>query len=311
MSGESRFGSARGRIAGWAGVTISTLLATLWSLWGIFENFHEGWYHRELWPNVQLMFDQYLSVPLCIMLGSAVAITRPRLGALAYLLFAAFAAWEFHSAPGQAWLFFIAAPLLALALLSWCADVRPRRVALWIALGLPLVTMTVAAAPNAWRVAHRVDDGSREARLIVGNEVELVWAPAGPGWPEDGLSWEQALDRCRRLSADGRTLADQPLDIWRLPTVEELIASSVRHGQNAGGRWNDRAQRATFQVTPDKEAPLWDPHSKVIYWWTSSETADGKALRVAFNGHVMPVPKHVGWGYLGFRAVRSTAIAKP
>jgi hypothetical protein len=63
--------------------------------------------------------------------------------------------------------------------------------------------------------------------------------------------------------------------------------------------------KAHFAVLPDKESPLWDVHSPVVYWWTATEAGPGRALRVCYNGHVMPLPKRVRYGYLGFRAVKA------
>jgi hypothetical protein len=142
---------------------------------------------------------------------------------------------------------------------------------------------------------------------VQGNGVQLIWAPAGPGWPNRGVTWHEAVRRCRHLTADGLSLADTPQDVWRLPTVEEVVRSSCRHGRNAGGTWDAGSGRARFQNMPDKEAPLWDVHSQIIYWWTSTEVAPDRALRVSYNGHVMPLPKMVGYGYLGFRAVKEPA----
>jgi len=35
-------------IVGWVAVTVSLFLACLWALWGILENYHEGWYSTSL-----------------------------------------------------------------------------------------------------------------------------------------------------------------------------------------------------------------------------------------------------------------------
>jgi len=82
--------------------------------------------------------------------------------------------------------------------------------------GLQLVGAICAAEP-IWRVAGRLDDGNREAPLIEGDGVRLIWAPAGPGWPRHGArGWEDAQRICRHLSADGKTVLDQPQNVWRL-----------------------------------------------------------------------------------------------
>jgi hypothetical protein len=116
--------------------------------------------------------------------------------------------------------------------------------------------------------------------------------------------------RCRHLTPDGLGLAETPVDVWRLPTVEEVVRSLCRHGRHAGGTWDAALGSARFQIMPDKESPLWDGHSKIIYWWTSTEVDPDQALRISYNGHVMPLPKKVAYGYMGFRAVREPARTK-
>ena len=78
-----------------------------------------------------------------------------------------------------------------------------------------------------------------------------------------------------------------------------------RHGQNCGGTWDESSRQTSYQRTPDKESPLWDTHSKVIYWWTANEVSDRDAYIIVYDGKVWPRPKHARWGYLGFRAVRA------
>ena len=55
---------------------------------------------------------------------------------------------------------------------------------------------------------------------------------------------------------------------------------------------------------PDKEAPLWNPNSGVIYWWTGSLDAKGSVYRMVFDGNVGPLSKSFKMDSLGFRAVR-------
>src|SRR5262249_10332562 len=101
-----------------------------------------------------------------------------------------------------------------------------------------------------------------------------------------------------------------PLDVWRLPTVEEVVLSLCRHGRPAGGSWDAGSASARFQIMPDKESPLWDGHCKIIYWWNGTEVDADGALRVSFNGHAMPVPKKVAYGYLGLRGVKGPSPAR-
>jgi len=78
----------------------------------------------------------------------------------------------------------------------------------------------------------------------------------------------------------------------------------ARPGRHAGGTWDAAAGKARFEVRPDKESPLWDVHSPVIYWWTATEAGPGRALRVCYNGDVRALPKKARYGCLGFRAVK-------
>jgi hypothetical protein len=161
-----------------------------------------------------------------------------------------------------------------------------------------------AIAP-AVRVAGRVDDGGRGERIVPGTSVTLTWAPEGPGWPASGVTWSEAMRRCRYLSADGSALAETALDLWRLPTADEAVRSLARHGANSGGTWDSAAAHASYRVMPDKESPLWNPRSKVIYWWTATMRDSANALMIAYHGQVGPRRKSWGPGYLGFRAVRA------
>jgi len=71
-----------------------------------------------------------------------------------------------------------------------------------------------------------------------------MWAPKGPGWPEFvPETWDDAVRICRYLNEDGLSLAAEPKDIWRLPTVEEAVKSQLRHEKNAGGIWDSTLNR--------------------------------------------------------------------
>ncbi len=290
-------------LCGWSAVALSTALSCLWAFWGILENFHEGWYYDSLPMNLGLMAAQYLS-PLFAFLGLALVSVRwPRVGAGLHGSVAVFALWFFQpSSPARVLL--LAGPLALLAVLYAFGRPEPRRLALALAAALPLLVLAACGVEPAYRVAGRVDDGDRGARVVKGNGVRLTWAPAGPGWPRDGVSWDEAVRRCRYLSADGTRLCDAAQDVWRLPTVDEAVRSMARHGENCGGVWDATAGRARYLVTPDKESPLWDTRSQVIYWWCSTPAGDGAAHIIVYNGSVWPRRKSISPGYLGFRAVK-------
>src|SRR5262249_40284805 len=149
----------------------------------------------------------------------------------------------------------------------------PRGRAAALVLLLPAATMIASAIGPAQRVARRRDDAFRGERTVRGTSIELVWAPERPGWPRGGVPWAEAGRRSRYLSKDGRTLATEPVDAWRLPTVEEAVGSVQCAGRPCGGRWDARAGQAFYDRTPDKESPLWDIYSPVVAWWTATEPA--------------------------------------
>ncbi len=308
MKSESHPPTRRTRLwLGWAAVGLSMMAASFWSFWGIVENFHEGWFGKSLWDNLALMFVQYLFVALLFIWASLVAIRWPRIGGSLHIAGAVAAAWRFR---GAAWFVVyvnIAGPLVLMGILYWFGRVRPRKWAVAVVVMVPLLTLVACGAEPAYRVASRVDDGDRSARHIAANGVDLIWAPVGPGWPTIGVAWEEAKRRCRYLSADGNSPAPTPQDVWRLPTVEEAVQSMARHGQNCRGTWNAVSKVASYQRTPDKESPLWDTHSQIIYWWTATEIDDQQAYIIVYDGKIWPRPKRANWGYLGFRAVKAGA----
>ena len=95
-----------------------------------------------------------------------------------------------------------------------------------------------------------------------------------------------------------------PQHIWRLPTVDEAVRSMARHGQNSGGVWDAEIAKATYKTTPDKESPLWNAHSQVIYWWTATVVDEERAYIIVYDGKVWPRNKQLSPAYLGFRCVK-------
>ena len=59
-----------------------------------------------------------------------------------------------------------------------------------------------------------------------------------------------------------------------------------------------------LNIRPDKETPLWDRYSKIIYWWTGTGKDSVSAYLAAYNGAVSSQNKKFAAGYYGFRAVR-------
>ncbi|MBX7259269.1 MAG: DUF1566 domain-containing protein [Candidatus Hydrogenedentes bacterium] len=293
------------RLLGWIAVLASTLIAGYWALWGSIETFHEGWYYDSLLKNIALSLGQYMMPSLVFVLAACIAIRWSRIGALLHFTAAVFAAWFFRNAAPIVIYPFIVGPLTLMALAYWFGRPHPRKLAVLGVVVIPALVALVSGSGHAWRVAHRIDDGDRSARRITQNGVDLIWAPAGPGWPMRGTTWEDAKHTCAYLNADGLTLADAPQNIWRLPTVEEAARSMQLHGQDAGGSWDPATHRTSYKMPPDKESPLWDTRSQVIYWWTADSIDDKRAYMIVYDGQAWPRPKDANWGYLAYRAVKS------
>jgi acetyl esterase/lipase len=257
------------------------------------------------------MLAQYLAPMLAAILLGLMGLRWPRLDGLAYLIAGGYFGYRFvlGRTASMSWSGLILSVVMAggcglIGLLFWLGRPRPRRLAYHLTWGLPLAVALVSGAEGAWRVATRHDDGDRGMRTVEGNGVRLTWAPAGPGWPAKGVSLEEAVRVCRYLSEDGLRLADEPQEVWRLPTAQEVIRSLTRHGVNAGGEWDGGPSQATYRVRPDKESPLWNPLSQIIYWWTATDADTEHVYRVAYNGYVLVVPKKMSMGSCAFRAVR-------
>jgi len=292
------------QIAGWIGVSLSTLITCFWAFWGIVENFHEGWYFESLLSNLGLMVVQYLS-PMLIFVGvTLVSIFWHRFGGGLHVVLALMGIWFFQAFLNAA-TFLIILPLIGLGLLYWVGRIKPRKLAATIALALPLLTLFIAGIGPAIRVSQRIDNGNLQAHSVHGNGVNLIWAPDGPGWPRKGTSWHEAQQACQYLNEDGTMLASTPQNIWRLPTVDEAVRSMARHGVNSGGEWNAKTAEATYESTPDKESPLWNIHSQVIYWWTATKVDEERAYIIVYDGKVWPRLKEFSPAYLGFRCVKS------
>jgi len=288
---------------GWVAVGVSTVITCFWAFWGIIENFHEGWYFESLLSNLGLMFAQYLSPMLVFMAVTLVSIFWPRFGGGLHIFFALLAIWFFNAFSNAA-TFLIILPLIGLGLLYWNGRLEPKNLAVSVSIGIPLLILIIAGIESVVRVSQRINDGNLGARLVHGNGVDLTWAPSGPGWPRDGTDWYKANQVCEYLNENGLTVAQTPQNIWRLPTVDEAVRSMSRQEQNSGGAWDDEVGEVTYEITPDKESPLWNIHSQVIYWWTATEIDEEHAHIIVYDGKVWPRDKRFSPAYLGFRCVR-------
>ena len=61
-----------------------------------------------------------------------------------------------------------------------------------------------------------------------------------------------------------------------------------RYGQNCGGTWDLASRTVSYERTPDKESPLWDIHTLVIYCWTATEVKEREALIIVYDGKGWP-----------------------
>jgi hypothetical protein len=292
------------RVLGWLAVAFSTLVASVWAFWGIIENFHEGWFHESLLSNLGLMFIQYLSPVIIFVSLTLLAIAFPRIGGAAHVLAGLLLFLLLFDLKDTVAMLFVIVPMLILGMLYWYGRPQPRRAAYLVAAGLPALTLVICGIEPVMRIAGRVDDGNLQARIVDGNGVRLMWAAEGVGWPRDGMTWQEAVSRCQHLAEDGRTLAESRQNVWRLPTVEEAVRSMARHGINSGGNWDGQAKTANYRVRPDKESPLWNVHSQVIYWWTATEIDDERAYIIVYDGKVWPRRKRFAPAYLAYRCVK-------
>ena len=296
------------RVAGWLVVTVYTLLAIFLARLSITDAFRFGWYDESFWVNLGELLFPFLTPVFLVMLLGLVSLRWSRLGlgvhvALAVAL-VVIGAMDDLVLPALAWSVPIA--IVGLGWLCFAGDPSPRRWAVAALVGLPIATWVGFGLGPAIRVATRITDDETGARSVVGNGVTLVWAPAGPGWPDFfwGVGWSESLGICRFLSEDGRVLGVDLIDVWRLPTVEEVVRSLARHGENSGGVWDEPSGKASYEVSPDKEPPLWHARSPVITWWTSTEVDDERAYSVRLDGQVEPRDKNLRSAAVAYRCVR-------
>ena len=295
------------RTAGWIAVGLSIVVTCFWAFWGIIENFHEGCYYASWLQNIGLMFVQYLSPMLIFMGVTLISIFWPRVGGSLHVILALFAIW-FFDAFSSAATFLIIIPLIGLGVMYWYCRPQAKKLEALLAVGLPFLTLIIAGFEPVVRVSQRLDDGNLQARLVAGNGVTLIWAPDGPGWPREGGDWYEAQQVCQHLNEEGLVLAATPQNIWRLPTVAEAVGSMARNGRSSGGVWDAENAKASYETTPDKESPLWNIHSQVIYWWTATEADAEHAYMIAYDGQVWSRAKDFGLAYLGFRCVRQSGM---
>jgi hypothetical protein len=294
-------------IVGWVAVAITVIISGIWAYWGANENFHEGWYSESVWENLFMLFFQYLIFAIIFTVLAVVILKWKLAGLILHILVAGFCIWFFNRSSFSVIGILIIIPFATLALLYWFGEPAPKKLAYGLIVGVPLVMILVISIPLGIKVSKRIDTGDLSSQTVEGNGVLLTWAPRGPGWPDEGVSWEEANDICAHLSEDGLTVMEEEQNIWRLPSVDEAVRSMMLHGVNAGGIWDEDGETAVYQIDPDKESPLWDVHSKVIYYWTAdtSKQNDEQAYIIVYHGGVYDKYKTDSQDYLSFRAVKN------
>ena len=99
------------------------------------------------------------------------------------------------------------------------------------------------------------------------------------GWEEGCATQSDLLSHnvCLYLSDDGTTLQSEPVGVWRMPTMDELLRSLTRKGANAGCTWNGKTGRQACDARPLRETPLWDPTTNYdgVYLFGEEESSTG------------------------------------
>jgi hypothetical protein len=280
--------------------TITFLIIGFWSYWGINENFHEGWYSLSLWENLSLAFIQYLSIPIIFLVISLIAINYKKIGTGLFIVFSIFAMFFFKSNSGRILIFI---PLLLFALGFYFGKFKSKKIITISFISIFFLIILSFGIPQLIKVENRFNDYDFGLRIVEGNNIELTWAPLGVGYPLKGTNWQTAKSNCARLSNNGTILLDNEINIWRLPSRQEIVASLTRKNNNSMG-FIDEFGVAQYKIKPDKETPLWNPHSQVIYYWTNESKNQEQAFLVAYNGYILGRNKNFGLDYQGYRCVK-------
>jgi hypothetical protein len=102
---------------------------------------------------------------------------------------------------------------------------------------------------------------------------------------------------------------DEPQNIWRMPTTDEIVRSLVRDGETARCAWNGQSSNADCRVQPNKDIPLWIPEASPIYYYSGEEHDEYSAWYVPYTGSglyggvIGPQIKSGGNSRHGFRCV--------
>lgn len=287
-------------IIGWITIIITFSIISFWSYWGINEAFHEGWYHTSLLQNLSTTFIQYLSIPIIFLVLSLIAMNYRKIGSGLFIALGIFAMFFFNSNAGR---FLILIPLLLFALGFYFGEYKHKKAITISFIVIFLLIILSLGIPQLIRVENRFNDNNFGIRSVEGNDISLIWAPQGVGFPLDGTDWQTAKDNCARLNKEGTRLEDKEVNLWRLPSRDEIVRSMTRKNNNVGGSINSEGKQE-YKIKPDKETPLWNPNSQVIYYWTNEPKNEKQAFLVAYNGYILERSKNSGANYQGYRCVK-------
>lgn len=306
---------------GWFAVLLSLAVSCLLASAGIGQILFEGWYAPSVQENMGMVVDALLA-PFVFVVFALFGLVWPRIGGSFHLLVGSFLVISpflvrcalipgpNHSHSWDPWIVIQLSGivLVVMGIAYWKGRPQPIWLATGLVIGLPIAVSMLCAAEPMWRILHRQDDGITAARQVQGNGLALVWAPASPGWSTEGnVRLDEAEKIVSCLTEDGMSLADSPQNIWRLPTIDEVARSLTRDGQNAGGQWHSGSEQATYRVTPDKESPLWQVHSSVVTWWTSTRSPERPqhvSYIISYRGEVSKCYTFTCSPHVGFRAVK-------
>lgn len=337
-------------IPGYIGVLIMTLLISLWTFWAAGEMYYEGWwgawYNRlPYWgASIILLVLTLIAIKwskiggwILIILGTGFFIWWMSLGGFALNRF--LVAFLLAGLAGLVGFLFL--------LESRFKKLKAKFLYFFVIL-IPLTIFLIVTIYFFPLLKNRIDNGDYGEQLIQGNGIELIWAPLGPGfWSDisgsreagellvgDNPSWNEIAfygkesigfkemegdatvfdmenyGLCRYLSEDGLSLMSEVQDIWRMPTVNEIIGSLISEGENAGCIWDGESSSAQCQKQPNKDTPLWFPQGSVIYYWSGEEYNGERAWYVPYTGGLkyggMIYHQSKDWGNPrhGFRCVK-------
>lgn len=294
------------KIISWTAIIISLSISSFWAYWGIEEFFHEGWYSDSFLYALFLFFVQYLLFAIIFTILALIAMKYRRVGLGAYILLGLFSAFFFSGASFQVAYLSLAIPFVILGLLFYFGEFIDFKRIKIIMIFLPILIIFILETPLLWRNINRVDDKNYAERLIDCQGEKIIWAGRGLGFPGEGVNWTDADYTCRHLSEDASYLADEELSIWRLPSIEEAVQCQMRNNENSSGVWNSETKKAIYEKMPDKETPLWQPSSEIIYYWTSemSEETDEQAYIFTYDGGIFDKNIHYAPNYQSFRCIK-------